>query len=222
MSNLQRQAADALASAINASIKLVEPPQVIDANPSEVADYPRVAVSMERFPLTLHSEEELMVGEDGEPLMGARATLLELPAGPARVDSKHRLSKIGSFRGFGRIWVGCRYPVVREEMQYSITCAFAQDTSAIGRILAPIFKPRIGALELPWSWTAAFFIEEQSWVDEHAFEERVWGFTNFDVELDILVLRSSPMVSQLRLALNTHFQPPGSAEEIVIPSDAFP
>lgn len=215
MSNFRRQAADALAAAIDSVIGSHEPTQVIDANPSEVADYPRVAITIERFPIEIHSEEELMVDSGGEVLVGAKADLLGLlTAGSARADSQHRLSKIGSFRGFGRVWAGCRYPSKREEVEYAITCAFNQDESALGRLLVPIAHPRIGSVELPWSWTAAFFIKEQSWNDEHAFEERLWTWTNFDVEVDVLVLRTSPMINQIMLALNAHRTSPGVSEEI--------
>lgn len=218
MSNFKRQAADALAAAIDAVIKPHEATQVLDANPSEVADYPRTAITMERFPLVIQSEEEIMVDSDNEPLLGSKAILLDIDriAGPARVDSRHRLSKIGSFRGFGRIWVGCRYPGKREEVEYAITCAFNEDTNALGRLLVPIAHPRIGSLELPWSWTAAFFIKEQSWVDEHSFDERLWSWTNFDVEVDVLVLRTSPMIKELQLALNAYYVPPGGAVTITV------
>lgn len=217
MSNFRRQAADSLASALSSALSLQEEPVVVDENPSDVADYPRVAVSMERFPLTIHSEEELMVDEDGALLMGANADLLGTRiAGPAKVDSKHRLSKIGSFRGFGRIWCGCRYPGKREEMEYSITTLFNQDESALGRLLVPINSPRIGAVELPWKWTAAFFQKEQSWSDEHSFDERLWSWTNFDVEVDVLVLRTSPMIRQIMLDLNAYLVSPGAIEEIEV------
>lgn len=217
MSNFKRQAADALASAIQAAVNTIDPIDVIDANPSEVADYPRVAISMERFPLTTHSEEELMVDSNNELLMGANADLLGTRvAGPAQVDSQHRLSKVGSFRGFGRVWCGCRYPGKREEMEYAITQAFHQDTDALGRMLVTIPHPRIGSLELPWKWTAAFFVKEHAWSDEHSFEERLWSWTNFDVEMDVLVLRTSPMIEQMILELNAYRVRPGAVETVVI------
>lgn len=222
MSNFRRQAADALASAIGSALALQESPVVIDENPSDVADYPRVAVSMERFPLIIHSEEELMVDSNGELLMGANADLLgERIVGPAKVDSRHRLSKIGSFRGFGRVWCGCRYPSKREEMEYSITTVFTQDESALGRILVPINNPRLGAIELPWKWTAAFFQKEQSWSQEHSFDERLWSWTNFDVEVDVLVLRTSHMISQIMLDLNAYYVSPGETVEIETTSSDY-
>lgn len=218
MSNFRRQAADALGELIYERCRglVRERPVIISANPSEVADYPRVAITMEKFPLTMHHEDELMVDSQGELLVGARAGLDVEPSGAASITAGDRLSKIGTFRGFGRIWVGCRLHPKREEVEHAIATVFVQDEAALGRLLVDIPKPRIGHLELPWPWTAAFFMEEQHWSEEHAFEERVWSFTNFDVELDFLAVRSSPLVRRFLLEVNAHVPPPGQSETLII------
>lgn len=202
MSNLRRQAAKSLADVIHKFVpSLQESPSVIAAPPSEAADYPRVAILLERFKTEWAEEEELMVDEDGELLMGARARLLP-PAGAAMLGTDSHLSKIGSLRSDGRIWVGCRLHPKREEIEDAITTAFCQDTMASGRILLPIKNPRVGQFTLDWDWTAACFIEETEWTREFAFSERLWAWMKFNFDVDILIPRADPIMSQIVFGIN--------------------
>ncbi len=202
--NFRRQAVEALAREIHVKTRVNDPPMVIDRNPSEVADYPRISISLDRFILTSAYEEELQVRDDALAI-GNNASLDDTSLPLAKIDSVNRLSRIGTFRGNGRMWVGCRYPAKREEIEHKITELFNQDTLALGRLLVSIRKPKIGELEIPWSWSAAFFTGERSWTDERAASERVWSWMNYDVEVDALMIRNSPLVQEFGLAVDASF-----------------
>lgn len=189
-----------------------EPPAVIAANPAEVADYPRVAIWLERFNTIFHGEEELQVDADGELMMGVRASLSP-GVGPAKLNATQRLSKVGSIRGSGRLWVGCRLHPLREEMESEITQLYMDDESAIGRLLLTVKKPKIGKTIIPWNWTAASFIKDISWSAEMAFSERLWSWINFDLEVDILVPRGSPLITRLLVGIEATLN--GEAEDPV-------
>ena len=59
--NLRRQAAQALGDAIHGFARLQERPVVISAPPSEVTDYPRVAIWLEHFTRNYSQSEDLEV-----------------------------------------------------------------------------------------------------------------------------------------------------------------
>lgn len=201
MSNLRRQSCQALADAIAASVRLQQPPTVISAPPSDVADYPTVAMELQRFKTEWGQEDELGVDSTGQVLTGAVRDLSN-PAGPAEISTGVRLSVIGNLTGRGRIWVGCRLPPAREDVEDLVVDVFKQDTMAPGRLLATIDHPKIGAYRLPWSWTVAFFCSDAEWNADHAFSERLWSYVSFDFEVAMLAVRTSPMISQLKLALD--------------------
>lgn len=203
MSNLRRQAARALGQEIQDRLGLKELPAIIAAPPSDVADYPRVAVWLEQFQHVFHAEEELMVDSAGDLMMGAKASLLP-GVGPARLNETQRLSKVGSIRGSGRIWVGCRLAPLREEMEADITQIFLDDPSAISRLMLTIKKPKVGRIEIPWDWNVAAFIRDTSWSAEFAFSERLWSWTKFDLDLDILVPRASPLITRILVAVEAN------------------
>lgn len=203
MSNLRRQAAKALGEAINDRLHLQEPVAIIAANPAEVTDYPRVAIWLEQFTKVFHGEEELEVNEDGQLMMGYYASLSP-GVGAAKLNATQRLSKVGSIRGSGRIWVGCRLPPMREEMESDIDNIFLEDTAALSRLLITIKKPMLGKIAIPWDWTAAVFIRNSSWSAEMAFSERLWSWMNFDLEVDILVPRSSPLITRILVGVEAN------------------
>lgn len=204
--NLRRQAAKALAEIFQAKLGLETPPTVIAAPPSAVGDSPAMAIWIERSNTEFHHEEELSVDEDGELRVGALASL-DPPAGAASIDGTHRLSKIGALRCEGRLWAGCRLPPKREEIEGKISRCFSDDPTAPGSILVTLQNPKVDGLVLPWHWTGAAFIGGSEWTDEYAFSERLWTWMKFELDLDILVSRSDPMMTSIVVALSQDEDP---------------
>lgn len=202
----RRQVATVLSEKISQIVRLEKPPTIIAAPPSEVSDYPSVAIWLESFLPHFAQEEELMVDANGQILMGARATLdRDAVAGPARIDYDHTLSKLGTLRSSGRIWAGCRLSPKREAIESKILGLFLQDDVAVGLMYLTIDEPRIGDIVLPWKWTVVASTDKVTWTSEFAFAERLWTWIDFDVDVDILVPRSRPEIRRLLLALETGY-----------------
>lgn len=199
--NLRRETAKLLAKAIDDVCKFQQPTTIIAAPPSMVSDYPTAAVWMERFRVEYAQEDELTVDEDNNLLVGALATLAQ-PSGAAQIDDVSRLSKIGTASGSGRIWVGCRLSPRREEAEDQIRSLFLADAGAPGRLLLTIDNPKVAGKILPWPWTVACFVGNSEWTDEFAFNERLWAWLDFEIELDILVARNEALIETVILGIN--------------------
>ncbi len=206
MSNLRRQAAQALGDQLQAYLNLREPPAIIAAPPSEVAEYPRVAVWLEQFTRN-YNDEEPEVDEDGELLLGAKARLSG-GVGAAMIQKDVQLEIIGTMKGSGRIFVGCRLAPKREEVEDLIDEAFLQERGIPGRMVCTVQKPRVGPYTLPWSWDGFAFINSSSWTNEFAFSERLWAWIQFDLEISMLVARNQPMVKRFLLDTDIDFTQP--------------
>lgn len=196
----RRQAANVLARLLDTRLALPEKTVAIAANPSEVADYPRVAIQLERHRTVLHREDEIMVDDQGRPKVGALADLLA-PAGAAVIAPGVHLSKIGSLRSSGKIWVGCRLAPQREQTEVRIARLFTEDTAAIGRLMLELKSPIVDDISLPWTWPVAAFADDTSWTAEHAFSERLWSWMDVDLEIDVLVPRRDPLMNTILLAI---------------------
>lgn len=201
MSQLRRQAATALAEALQQHLNLQTPPTVISAPPSKVADSPACAIWLEKFSSVWSHEDELEVDADGNPKVGSNNDLNQ-GVGAAMIQEGVRLSVIGTLRGSGRLWSGCRLPAKREELENQISEAFTQDPVAPGSLLLEIKKPTVGKFVLPWSWFGAAFTDESEWTAEFAFSERLWSWMMFDLDVSILVPRFDPLVKQFKAVLN--------------------
>lgn len=198
--NFTQQACQALSDAMQLELKLTSPPTVVYANPSEVADYPSVAVWPEKHETTWTQDDEVGVDENDELLLGGRASVRN-PAGAAMLDDLvSHLSIVGRSTCSGRIFVGCRLPPKREAIQGLITRMFERDAMTPGIIEVVVPRPRVGPHVLPWSWNASFRLGRSSWEDEPAFSERLWGYLSFDMDVSMLVDRSDPLITQLLLA----------------------
>lgn len=198
MSSLRRQACRALGLLIDAKCRLKEPTTVISAPPSDVADYTTCAIHPESWDTEWAQEDELGVDEEGLILPGS----LDVPSAAATVASGVRLSQIGMIKGSGRIWVGSRLAPKREDTEDLIYELFSEDELTPGRLLVEMKNPRVGTHVLPWDWTAAFFIGNSRWTDEYAFAERLWTYVDFEVEIPIVALRTSPLMSSVFVGLN--------------------
>lgn len=212
--SLRRQVADALGSLIAERVSLAQPPTVISAPPSEVSDYPTVAIWLERFKTVYAQEEELEVDSEGELRVGSMASM-DPPAGAATIVDGVQLSRIGTLRGEGRIWVGSRLPPKRELIESKISRMFADDASAIGRLMLEVKTPQLDEVTLPWSLPIAAFLGDVEWTDEYAFSERLWAWIHFELEIDMLAPRTDALMTQIVIAMMTRWSPPtlASTEE---------
>jgi hypothetical protein len=131
-----------MGAAIASVVVLPSPPMVISAPPSSVADSPAVAIWLEKFKTNYVQDDEISVGDDGVPLLGARA-VIRAGDQPAMLDSVAHLSRIGTLIGSGRIWVGSRLAPKREETEDAIVLAFNQDEGVVGRMMVRIPRPRV-------------------------------------------------------------------------------
>lgn len=199
--SFRRLAAEHLGELLKQKLTLAQDPVVIAAPPSEVSEYPTVAIWLEKFTSSYQVEDELGLDASGNLRVGA-VSEFENHSAAAKVAQGARLSKIGSIRATGRIWVGCSYPAKREEMEDQITELFVQDSSAIGRLMVTIPNPVVGGKQLPWSWNAAFFLSNSTWTDEYAFAERLWAWLDIEMEVDMLVLRTDPLMTEIVLSSN--------------------
>ena len=192
--NFVQQACRALSDQMQATLRLTSPPTIVYANPSEVADYPSVAIMPEDFQTTWYQEDEIGVDEDGNLLLGALAEL-EDPAGAAMLDDGvSHLSIVGSEICTGRIFVGSRLPPKREHVQSQITRLFMSDSMTSGILEVVIPRPRVGPHVLPWPWTATFVLGSAHWTGEYAFSERLFAFLEFELLLPLLIDRQDPLI----------------------------
>lgn len=210
--SMRRQVARAIGKAIDDRIKLPEPTAIISAPPSEVSDVPRTALWLEKFTREWHHQEEPEVDANGEILIGGRATLAQ-GVGAAMIQQGVQLTILGTLRGSGRLWVGCRLPAKREEIEDNISFLFADDPAAPGRLLVTVEQPRVGSFVLPWGWTGAAFIGDTDWEDEFAFSERLWSWVKVDVDIQILVPRFDPMIEQFIVTFDQDYTIPVDAVE---------
>lgn len=100
------------------------------------------------------------------------------------------------------MWVGCRLAPKREQLERKIVRLFA-DPSAPGSILLTIDKPMVDDIPLPWSWTAAVWCNQSKWTAEFAFSERLWTWMPFEMDFDLLILRTDPLAARIVLAMSS-------------------
>jgi hypothetical protein len=204
--NFVQQACRALSERMQAVLRLQIPPTIIDANPSEVAEFPSVSIMPEDFVTTWYQEDEIGVDEDGNLLLGALADIRN-PAGAAMLDDGvSHLSLVGRDACSGRIFVGARLPPKREQVQSQISRLFMSDSMTPGILEVVIPRPRVGPHVLPWPWTASFRLGNRHWTPEHAFSERLFAFLEFDLDLPILVDRQDPLVMNAFLKMRSGSQ----------------
>lgn len=192
------QAISALSDRLQSVLRLQTAPTIVSETPSTVADSPSVAIWPEEFDMVWSQEEELTVDVDGELRVGAYADLTP-PAGAAVLDDGSHLSHVGTQRVSGRIFVGCRLPPRRAEIQEKITREFALDTPGVMHL--QIDRPRVGSQILPWPWTVGVSVESAAWTPEMVFAERLFAWIEFDMEIAVLIDRREPLMTELVIAM---------------------
>jgi hypothetical protein len=198
---LKEHVATALADLMTAKLKLGQPVTVIDEPPSAAAEYPAVAVQLERERLVLSQSAPVLADADGTPLTGSDATSDDgeiLDGDPIMIGPGTYASSAGTLRCSGRIWAGCRYVGKREELEEKIRNLFLQDDSRPGTLLFDLAGAQIEEFTIPFG-TAAVTITDATWDREKTFEARLWAWRMFDLDIPLLVPRTDPMVAHLIL-----------------------
>lgn len=198
--SLRRDAVNAVADELARHVRLPAPPTVIDTTPSEPAQYPAMAILLDKFTTNWSQSWDIETDADGNPLVGTSITL-DRGVGVAKLSSGRYLSKFGTLQGVGRIWVAARHPAKREELEEAVLLAFSQDGAAPGRLLVTMTRAKVADFEIPWPWTVAALVEDTTWKDEQIMAERVWSYLDFRLDVDMLVPRNEPIVQTFKLAM---------------------
>jgi len=201
---LKEHIATQLASALADRVRLGSKPTVIQAPPSQVADYPTIAVWIENTVEDLSFAFPVLVDSLNNPLVGSAlvSEAGDILDGPAMVlGGGVTLTSIGTVHCTGRIWVGSRYPGKREEVEEGITFAFNQDDAAPGRLMLSLAGYQLGEHTIHFGFAAAD-LNESRWVGEHAFEARLWSWRPFAVDAPLQVPRTDPLTQRLILEIS--------------------
>jgi hypothetical protein len=228
---IRTHAAQMLANTIASGIPLKQPPTVIDAPPSQLSEYPAVAIWLEHAELHVTQDDQVMMASiNGGPLATIEAGNAETPApmpwivgtstsgngavaqagqwSPVQPIDVQTLtggakpigvSNIGTLRCSGRIWAGARYAAKREELEDAVTLQFFQAREAPGRLLVDLQSCDVAGYVIPFGWGAATVDQTTEWVGEHTFEQRLWSWIVFELDVPILVPRTDPIVTELLL-----------------------
>lgn len=216
MALLREHMAQGLADAISDRVQLGAKPVVIQAPPSAVAEYPLVAVWIEKTIESYTMAGAVLQDANGALVAGASATTEggDLVDGdPIVLSDGVTATSIGTLRCSGRIWAGSRYPGKREEIEQAVMLAFNQDDAARGRLMIPLTNYQLGQYTVRFGFAAAD-ITESSWVPEHAFEARLWSWRPFTMDAPLLVPRTDPLAKQLVLAISSDL-----AAQVAQPAD---
>lgn len=214
--NLKEFIADGLATTLADRVQLGSKPTVISAPPSQVAEYPTIAVWIEKSTEEYMQPGTLLQSVDGIPLVGASATddAGNVPDGtPIMLADGVTVSCIGTLHCQGRIWAGSRYPGKREEVEWRVFYAFNKDDSNRGRLMIPLAGCRLGDFTLHFGYAAAD-IADSSWAGEYGFEARLWSWRQFEVDVQLMVPRTDPIAKTLILEMSQDMTAP-----VAVPSD---
>jgi len=203
--NVKEFIATGLAAVLADQVQLGSRPTVISAPPSQVAEYPTIAVWIERSTEDYMQPGTILQAADGTPLIGASATDDAgnvLDGTPIILGDAATVSCVGTLHCEGRIWAGSRYQGKREEIEQGVFLAFNQDDSNRGRLMIPLSGCMVGGYRLTFGYAAAD-ISESSWVGEYGFEARLWSWRPFVVDVAMLVPRVGPIAQSLILEFST-------------------
>ncbi len=206
--SLRVQACEAIAGLIREQLGIASV-EIIAAPPSKAATYPACARLIDRTDYWTN-DDFIPVDADNKPLIGPDATL-DLPVDWGRFDRNTLIYRIGRYMMHGRIFVATRHPDQRAELEDQVLALFFADDLVPGRILVDVEHPKVLGRILPWAWPIAAFLPEEEnvsmWNAEFAFDERLWSYMKFDIDVDIIVPRSAPMIEQLIIELTTNDSP---------------
>lgn len=216
MSRVRQFTAMALASALSERVQLGTKPIAVDAPPSQIAEYPQIAVFIERTRIDYSEDEVIRASADGTVLLGTDTVGDDgeiLDGDPVMVGPGIYLVSIGTMRCTGRIWIGSRYPAKREQVEEEVFFAFNADDYARGIIKIPLVGCKLGEVTLPFG-TATVVLGDSMWNGEHSFEARLWSWCTFDLDVPVFVPRKHALATHLILELSRDLQ-----TEIAVPAD---
>lgn len=211
MSQLREHAARGIADAITARVTdFGKSVSVVQAPPSSVAEYPALAILIDKTEMDWSTDEEIIVDEDGEVVPGGvifeNGTFEEGGEIYVRPDGG-TFSHAGTMRCTGRIWVGARLPGKREQIETKVWLTFMQDRGAPGRILIPLKGAMLGDALIMFG-TAAALVEDATWNNELAFSERLWSWMSFTLDVPLIIPREDPLVHSLILMVTKDLETP--------------
>lgn len=190
-------------------LRLAERPTAIAAPPSAAPEGPACAVLIDTTKMEIYDDDEIQADADNNPLTGSMATLEWKPN--VDIGNGAYLSRVGKMLCKGRIWVGARLPPKREELEARIMRVFFDDQDVPGRWMIELPNPVVGNYTLPCSWMATVFLGDSTWTSEYVFNERLWSWLTFEMEVEILVPRDNPetaIVRQFILGVDMHVDQP--------------
>ena len=203
---LKEHVANQLAQALADRVQLGSKPTVIQAPPSQVADYPTIAVWIAKSVDDYSMAYTVIQDAQGNPIFGAGATSDDgeiLDGDAFTLGDGTTLTSIGTLRCTGTIWVGSRYVGKREEVEWEITFAFNADDAAPGRLMLPLKGYQLGRHTVHFGFAAAD-LGEANWDGEKAFEARLWSSRPFTLDAPILIPRTDPVTRQLVLEISNN------------------
>jgi hypothetical protein len=202
---------------ISDRVKLGSRPTVVDAPPSQLAEYPTVAVWIEKSDDALTMSDVVLQDASGNLLAGAAATDdngVILDGDVVQIADGVTLSTVGTIRCEGRIWVGSRYPAKREEIEEAIWFAFNQNDAAPGRLTLSLNGHRLGDMIINIGSVATVDLLGSSWSGEHSFEARLWSWNRFTMDMSLMVPRFDPLAQHLILEFSENVTTP-----VLVPAD---
>lgn len=218
--NFRRQTVHRMCDRLQEVLNLAERPTAISAPPSNAPEGPACAILIDTTTLEAYDDDEIQADENNQPLVGALAVLDATP--DLDIGNGAYLSRVGKMLCRGRIWIGARLPPKREELEARIMRVFFEDTEAPGRWMIELENPIVGEYTLPCPWTACAFLGDSRWTAEYAFNERLWSWLSFELELEILVPRDDPRYARVRqfiLGIDMHVDQPVDISGSVVDLD---
>lgn len=215
---IRRAAAKAVVEEITGrlSIKLAQPPTVINAPPSRKSEYPAMALLIDSAEIVIYNDDEdvqfdstKQIGDDGFELTGFFATDASndvVKGQTYMLDSDTTISQIGSVRMKGRLWVGSRLDAQREQLENEIGMIFYDSREAPGRLQVSVAGVEISGVKIPFGVATVMFEDEITWNSEFAFAERLWTFMRLSIDAPMMVPRLDPIASQLQLLVSQDLQ----------------
>lgn len=181
MSRILRLALEQVAESLRAACPSLASVRVGSSPPDVPSEYPAIALVPDRFTIDPAPDDEVLESDGVHQVA---------PAGLA-------LTSVGALRGTCRLFLAARLDAQRETLQDQTLLAFFQDDLANGRLMATLRNVEVGGIATGVDWNVAVFVADEEWRDEMAFSERRWAYLKLEVDVPLLVLRSSPLVTTM-------------------------
>jgi hypothetical protein len=212
---IERAAAQAVITAIaeGLTLQLGQAPTVLNAPPSQKAQYPAIAILIDDTEDDINQDDQdvefdptKQIGDEGFELTGFFRTdpdTNDYVAGQTyMLDADTTLSMIGVAHLRGRVWAATRLEPQREQLQSEIKQVFYSDRAAPGRLMVSVAGVEINGVRVPFGVATAMLEDKTKWVGEYAFAERLWAFMPISIDVPIMVPRNDPIAKQIILVVS--------------------